>query len=150
MRGKGSRNPGVSITDMPLRNGKRQSIFRSYAFPIMDCPNFTVLTEALVLRLTFDGKRATGVEVLHAGKVLRITAGLEVGLSLGAVQSPKGLMQSGIGDASELQGLNIPPVQHLPGVGRNFQDHVAFDCVWEYQKALRPRNSMSEAFCLWK
>src|SRR4051812_12318018 len=66
---------GVSITDMPLRNGKRQSIFRSYAFPIMDSPNFTVLTQALVLRLTFDGKRATGVEVLHAGKVLRITAG---------------------------------------------------------------------------
>jgi choline dehydrogenase len=141
---------GVSITDMPIRNGKRQSIFRSYAFPVMDCPNFTVLTQALVLRLTFEGKRATGVEVLHAGKVLRLTAGREVVLSLGAMQSPKVLMQSGIGDASELQRLNIPPVQHLPGVGQNFQDHVAFDCVWEYQKPLPPRNSMSEAFCLWR
>jgi choline dehydrogenase len=30
-------------------------------------------------------------------------------------------------------------------VGRHFQDHVAFDCVWEYQTPLAPRNNMSEA-----
>ena len=40
-------------------------------------------------------------------------------------------------------------MQHLPGVGQNFQDHVAFDCVWEYREALPPRNNMSEATFFW-
>ena len=58
-------------------------------------------------------------------------------------------MQSGIGDQTTLQRLGIPVLQHLPGVGENFQDHLAFDCVWEYQEALSPRNNMSEAIFFW-
>jgi GMC oxidoreductase len=53
-------------------------------------------------------------------------------------------MQSGIGDRAELQRLGIPILQHLPGVGQNFQDHVAFDCVWEYREPLPPHNNISE------
>ena len=63
--------------------------------------------------------------------------------------APKVLMQSGIGDQTTLQRLGIPVLQHLPGVGENFQDHLAFDCVWEYQEALSPRNNMSEAIFFW-
>ena len=71
-------------------------------------------------------------------------------LSLGATQTPKMLMQSGIGDQTALQRLGIPVVQHLPGVGQNFQDHAGFDCVWEYQEALPPRNTLAEATFFWK
>jgi choline dehydrogenase len=71
-------------------------------------------------------------------------------LSLGAIHTPKVLMQSGIGDQAELRRLGIPVVQHLPGVGQNFQDHVAFDCVWEYREVLPPRNTLSEATFFWK
>jgi choline dehydrogenase len=141
---------GASIMDVRVREGKRQSVFRSYTFPVMDQPNLTVLTHALVTRLTFEGKRATGVEMVYDGKTQRVGAGLEVVLSLGAIQTPKVLMQSGIGDQAELQHLGIPVVQHLPGVGQNFQDHVHFDCVWEYQQALPPRNNMGEATFFWK
>jgi len=122
---------GASIIDLRVRNGKRQSVFRSYAFPIMDKPNLTVLTRALVTRLTFEGKRVTGVEIEHQGTVRRIGALSEVILSLGAIHTPKLLMQSGIGDEHELNGVGIPIVEHLPGVGQNFQDHVGFNCVWE-------------------
>lgn len=59
-------------------------------------------------------------------------------------------MQSGVGDELELQTVGIPVVQHLPGVGQNLQDHVAFDCVWEFEDMLPPRNSMCEAFVLGK
>jgi len=104
----------------------------------MDRPNLAVVTQALVTRLTFDGKRVTGVEIALHGATRRIGAGSEVILSLGAIQTPKVLMQSGIGDQDELHGMGIPVVQHLPGVGRNFQDHVGFDCVWENRK---PHNS---------
>jgi choline dehydrogenase len=59
-------------------------------------------------------------------------------------------MLSGIGDQAELQRLGIPAVQHLPGVGENFQDHVGFGCVWEYPQSSRPRNNMAEATYFWK
>jgi choline dehydrogenase-like flavoprotein len=128
---------GASIIDLRVREGKRQSVFRSYIFPIMDKPNLTVLTRALVTRLTFDGKRVTGVEIDHQGAIRRIGARSEVILSLGAIHTPKVLMQSGIGDERELHRVGIPIVQHLPGVGQNFQDHVGFNCVWENEEPRR-------------
>jgi len=141
---------GASILDLRVRDGKRQSVFRSYTFPYMDRSNLTVLTHALVTRITFEGKRATGVEYLYNGKVYRISAGHEVVLSLGAIHTPKVLMQSGIGDQAELQRLGISVVQHLPGVGQNFQDHFGISCIWEYQQPLAPRNNAGEATFFWK
>ena len=141
---------GASITEMRARNGRRESVFRSYTFPYMDRPNLTVLTHALVTRITFDGTRAAGIEMLYQGKAHRIRAGCEVVLSLGAIHTAKVLLQSGIGDQEELQRFGIPIVQHLPGVGQNFQDHVALGCIWEYPEPLAPHNTGSEATLFWK
>jgi hypothetical protein len=47
-------------------------------------------THALVTRITFDGTRATGVEIVYEGKTHRIRSGREVVLSLGAIHTPKG------------------------------------------------------------
>jgi choline dehydrogenase len=146
MEGEG----GASIMDLRVRDGMRQSVFRSYVFPYMDRPNLTVLCHALVTRLVMSGKRASGVEIVHDGKVQRIAAGVEVVLSLGAIHTPKVLMLSGIGDQAELQRLGIPCVQHLAGVGQNFQDHVGFGCIWEYPQPLPPRNNMGGATFFWK
>src|ERR1700694_729404 len=136
---------GASIMDLRVRNGYRQSVFRSYVFPYTDRPNLTVLTGALVTRVTFDHIRATGVEFSHDGNIHRVGAGSEVVLSLGAIHTPKLLLQSGIGDQDELQRHGIPVIQHLPGVGQNLQDHPGFGCVWEYQQPLPPRNTGVEA-----
>src|SRR6201987_4046169 len=141
---------GASIIDVNVRDGKRLSVFRSYVFPYMDRPNLTVLTHALVAKLTLEGKRASGVEIAFDGKIQRITAGREVVLSLGAMHTPKVLMLSWIGDEAELRRLGIPVIQHLPGVGQNFQDHFAVGCVWEYQQLLAPRNNGAEATFFWK
>jgi choline dehydrogenase len=141
---------GASIMDVRVRDGMRQSVFRSYTFPYMDRPNLTVLCHAMVTRLVMSGKQASGVEIVHDGKVRRIAAGVEVVLSLGAIHTPKVLMLSGIGDQTELQRLGIPVVQHLPGVGQNFQDHVGFGCVFESPQPLAPRNNMCEATFFWK
>src|SRR5258707_1610553 len=69
---------GCSFLDVRLRDGKRQSVFRSYTFPYMDRPNLTVLTHVLVTRITLEGKRATGVECIYNGKTHRIRAEFEV------------------------------------------------------------------------
>jgi choline dehydrogenase len=60
-----------------------------------------------------------------------MVAAAEVVLAMGAMHTPKVLMLSGIGGQQSLRAQGIPVIQHLPGVGRNFQNHVGFCCVWE-------------------
>ena len=127
---------GASVADMRIRDGKRQSVFRAYVFPHMDQPNLTVLPHALVTRLTFEGNLTTGVEISYEGSTRRIRAGREVILSLGAIHTPKVLLQSGVGDQAELRRLGIPVVQDLPGVGQGFQDQPAFSCLWDCSESL--------------
>jgi choline dehydrogenase len=136
---------GAAITDIRARAGRRQSVFGTYIAPVLEQGNLSVMPAALVTRVTFDRTRATGVEVLHDGRLQRITAGTEVILSLGAIHTPKVLMHSGVGAEAELRRVGIPLNQHLPGVGQNLQDHPGFDCVWEYPEPLAPRNNASEA-----
>ena len=141
---------GCSLTERLIRDGRRLSVFRSYTFPFMDRANLTVLTQAIITRIMLEGKRANGVEVAHDGKVFRIGAILEVVLSLGAINTPKVLMQSGIGNQVDLQRLGIPVVQHLPGVGENFQDHpLILGCVWEHQQS-KAVTQEEQAVIFWK
>jgi len=51
-------------------------------------------------------------------------------VSSGVVDSPKLLMLSGIGPADQLKTLGIPVVADVPGVGRNFQDHLKLSVRW--------------------
>ena len=142
---------GSSLMDAIIENARRHSIFRSYVFPYMDRPNLTVLSQALVTSLILDRKRATGVKVAVGENVCSCTVRLEVVLSLGAINTPRLLMQSGIGDEAELGRLGIPVVQHLPAVGRNFQDHFLIaSCLWEYPEPFAPCNNATEEVTFWK
>jgi choline dehydrogenase len=141
---------GGAVTNVCIRDGKRQSVYRAYVHPYLDRPNLTVLTRALVTRLTIEGNTATGVEFLRDGSLQRVNASREIILSLGAIHTPKLLMQSGIGDEAELKRVGIPLIQHLPGVGRNLQDHFMAPCVWEAHEPIAPRNNMGEATAIWK
>ena len=141
---------GAAINDLRIRHGKRLSVFRSYTYQKMAQPNLTVLTGALVSRLTFEGSEVTGVEVILDGRKRLFGATREVILSLGAVNTPKVLMQSGIGPEQELKRHGIALRQHLPGVGQNHQDHVSFGCIWEYAQPQQVGNGGSEATLYWK
>jgi choline dehydrogenase len=141
---------GCAFIDETVREARRQSIFRSYAYPIMDQPNLTVLTGTLVARIQFSGCRATGIEFLYDGKTHRAEATCEVVLSLGAIQTPKLLMQSGIGDEAELTNAGITVLHALSGVGRNLHDHVSFGCVWENVGIPSPKIPRSQTSCFWK
>ena len=141
---------GCALVDETVRDGKRQSIFRSHLFPLMAQPNVTVLTGALVTRIRFEGTRAAGVEFRYQGKGLRADATGEVVLSLGAIHTPKLLMQSGIGDEEELQGMGIPVLQVLPSVGRYLHDHLSFSCIWENTDRIPPSVPRSQTEIFWK
>jgi choline dehydrogenase len=137
---------GGAITNVRIRDGRRLNIPSSYLYPVMDRVNLTVLTGAYVNRLTIKGNTVTGIEFEWRNEVRKIKASSEVVLSAGAIQTPKLLMLSGIGDRAELDRFDIAPVSHLPGVGRNFQDHpVIGGGLWEAPGPLPTRNNASEA-----
>jgi len=70
--------------------------------------------------LLFEGRRCTGVEYYRNGKLERIGATREVVVCAGAIDSPKLLLLSGIGNSDRLAALGIPVVVDLPGSARIF------------------------------
>ena len=115
---------GVAPNQLNVYRGRRQSPAVSFLRPALKRPNLRVETERLGLRILFEGRRATGVVVRGPdGQEETYTARREVILAAGAIESPKMLMLSGIGDGAALQGLGIETRVNAPEVGRNLQDH---------------------------
>ncbi|KWH31879.1 GMC family oxidoreductase [Burkholderia stagnalis] len=123
----GAQQEGIGIYQVTQKQGERWSAARAYLLPYIGRrSNLTVETHAQVRRILFEGRRAVGVEVLQNGTVRTLRARREVLLAAGAFQTPQLLMLSGVGPMHELARFGIQTVQHLPGVGRNLQDHPDF------------------------
>ena len=117
----GEDSEGMSLRQLSIRGGIRETTARALLYPAMGRHNLTVLTDLRVTRVVLEGRRAVGVE---AGQRM-IRARREVVLAAGAIQSPQVLLLSGIGDAEHLADVGVPLRHHLPGVGRNLHDHMA-------------------------
>jgi choline dehydrogenase-like flavoprotein len=115
---------GIGAYQVTHKNGERHSAAKAYLTPNLGRRNLTVFTEAHTTRVLFEGKRATGVEFLRAGRLQRIGANHEVLMAAGALQTPQILMLSGVGPAAELGKHGIGVVHDLPGVGQNLHDHL--------------------------
>jgi choline dehydrogenase len=123
---------GVSYLQMSINNGRRCSTAVGYLHPARARPNLQVLTDTLVTRVISAGNRVTGVAFRSTAAKDRnnndaeqtANAAREVILCGGAINSPQLLELSGIGNSKVLQQAGIKPVQHLPGVGENLQDHI--------------------------
>jgi choline dehydrogenase len=132
----GAQFEGAGVYDINTRNGQRDSSCAAYLRPAMKRTNLVVETDALVERVLFDAnKTAIGVSVLVRGHRQDFRARREVILSAGAVETPKLLQCSGIGEAALLGKHQIPVVHDAPAVGRNLQDHL---CASYYFEASRP------------
>ncbi|MBX3661923.1 MAG: GMC family oxidoreductase N-terminal domain-containing protein [Burkholderiales bacterium] len=128
-------NFGVSRFEVTQKNGRRWSAARAFLDPVKARPNLRILTGALVHRVVFEGRRATGIEFSRGGAVERLRARREVILSAGAIGSPQILQLSGIGPGALLQQLGIPVLNDLP-VGENLQDHLQLRLAFRVQNAL--------------
>ncbi len=116
-------NEGATLPNLNACDGIRWSVARGYLRPIMRRSNLTISTNSLAVKLGFEGKRCVSVTHLVDGVPRLTRASQEIILCAGAIDSPRLLMMSGIGDASELRRLGVPVVCNLPGVGQNLQDH---------------------------
>jgi choline dehydrogenase len=120
----GADQEGAGWIEQNIVDGHRQSAADAYIRPALeDRPNLTVMTGAVVRRLVISGGRCRGVEYILDGAPRRIEATREVVLCAGAIGSPHLMMVSGIGPADDLRRHGVDVVAHLPGVGRNLQDH---------------------------
>ncbi|MEM1164396.1 MAG: GMC family oxidoreductase N-terminal domain-containing protein, partial [Pseudomonadota bacterium] len=118
-------NPeGVGRFDATKRFGRRCSAAVAHLHPALARGNVVLVTRAEVDRLVFDGTRIAGLVFHRRGTAQTVEAG-QVILCGGAVNSPKLLMQSGIGPADALKAAEVTPKHDLPGVGQNLMDHAA-------------------------
>lgn len=118
---------GMGYQPVTTWRGERFSAARAFLDPVRRRPNLSIRTGARVERVLFDARRACGV-VLD-GQAVACRG--EVILSAGAVESPKLLELSGIGDAARLSALGIDVLVHSPHVGENLREHRYVAVDWE-------------------
>jgi choline dehydrogenase len=117
-------NFGCAYFQMNQKRGRRWSATNAFLRPVLHRQNLSVVTGAQVSRIRMEGREAKGVEFIHRRQELFAAAKAETILAAGAIGSPQLLQLSGIGPARLLQGLDVPVVHDLPGVGENLHDHL--------------------------
>ncbi|PVY76822.1 choline dehydrogenase-like flavoprotein [Tamilnaduibacter salinus] len=117
---------GVGRFQVTQKDGERWSTASAYLDPVRERSNLTILTDAHVEKVRFEGHRAVGVTVHRNGQTESLDARREVILSAGAFQSPQLLMLSGVGPREEMERQGLAVHHELPGVGQNLQDHIDY------------------------
>jgi choline dehydrogenase len=143
----GPMRPGAGYINMNIAaDGSRVSAARAFLRPNLGRPNITLLLNANVTKVVFDGDRATGVQIVTRDSIRNVRAAREVILAAGTIHSAQVLMLSGIGNAEELQKLGIAAIANLRGVGQNLQDHVIVSgVVYKYRGKMPDRPVDSNA-----
>ncbi|EAZ81858.1 choline dehydrogenase [Algoriphagus machipongonensis] len=129
----GYQQEGFGKFDQTIYNSRRLNAARAYIHPVKHRKNLHVETQATVMRVLFEGKKAVGVEYKQGGKIKQVY-GKEIISCGGAINSPQLLQLSGVGDAAHLKSLGIPVVHDLPGVGEDLQDHLEVYVQWAAKK----------------
>lgn len=132
----GYRQEGFGYFDSNIENGNRASSAYAYLRQARHRPNLRIVTGAEVFRITTKGSRATGVEANVGGYPQLFTADVEVLICAGAINSPKILLQSGIGPADHLRKQGVHVALDHPEVGENLQDHVEVQLQYRCPKGL--------------
>lgn len=129
---------GVSHYPINSVNGVRVSTNDCYLEPARARPNLTIIGDAQVDRILFDGVRATGVRAIIDGQTREFSA-RETLVAAGAVHSPTILTRSGIGPAANLTAHGISVLKELP-VGQNLVEHSG---IW-LGVALKPEHQVPD------
>lgn len=128
----GASTHGATVPEFTVCGDRRHSAADGYLAPVAGRPNLEVRCATLAVGLEFAGERCVGVRVRPSASgpsatdaaaseyVLRAERG--VVLALGALETPRLLMLSGIGPADHLRDHGIAVRADLP-VGDRLADH---------------------------
>jgi len=139
-------NEGCGYFLVNQTRGVRLNTSRAFLKPVLNRANLTVMTEAQVKRLTFDGRRCTGVEVIRGGADKHIGARIETILAAGSIGSPQIMQLSGVGPSALLQEHGIPVLHEMPGVGENLQDHLQLRMAFKVQNVVTLNQRVHSVF----
>lgn len=117
------RDGGIGYQPSTRWQNQRFSSSRSFLDGARSRPNLHIATETEVLRVEFDGRRASGVRIRDKTGERSVMAAREIIISAGAIQTPLLLQKSGIGPGALSLSLGIPVVVDAPEVGRNLREH---------------------------
>ncbi|MBV9490485.1 MAG: GMC family oxidoreductase N-terminal domain-containing protein [Verrucomicrobia bacterium] len=134
----GPQMEGAGWHHVNVKDGRRHSMDVAYLQPAAGRRNLTLQQGAQATRLRFTGRRCAGVEYVSNGQQRVALAAREVIVAGGAIETPKFLMLSGIGDGNQLSSLGIRPLVELPGVGANFHNHVLVPVVCTAKREVPP------------
>ncbi|WP_282440585.1 GMC family oxidoreductase [Brucella pituitosa] len=131
----GGDNEGSGYFEVNQKGGVRWNTTKAFLRPALKRPNLRVIIDAEVEGLEINGKSAAGVRFRKNGQSCIATAKGEITLSAGAINSPKILELSGIGNPDILKNSGITPKHALSGVGENLQDHLQIRTVFRIEGA---------------
>ncbi|MDA9060259.1 GMC family oxidoreductase N-terminal domain-containing protein [Candidatus Thioglobus sp.] len=115
---------GLGIYKVNQDKGTRVNSYRAFIKPIVSRANLTIMTHARVQSIEVEGDIAKSLKLQVNGIDKELYCNKEVLLSAGAIESPRILLSSGIGNREELEKAGISCHHHVPGVGENLQDHL--------------------------
>ena len=119
----GQKQEGFGPMEQTTHNGERWSSAKAYLRPALKTGRVQLI-KGLAEKIEIKEGRAHGVRARIKGVSQVISANVEVIIAASAINSPKLLMLSGIGDADHLNAHGISVVADRKGVGQNLQDHL--------------------------
>ncbi len=129
----GARQLGTGYVQTTTRKGWRWSTAAGYLRGPAKA-NIDIKLRAMVERILFTDKRATGIAWSDASGPHMAKARREVIVCAGAFNSPQLLEISGIGKPELLKERGVNPFHDLPGVGENLQDHFGIGAEYRSTK----------------
>ena len=115
---------GLGIYRVNQAKGTRVNAYRAFIEPIVSRANLTIMTHARVQSIEMEGDIAKSLKLQVNGVDKELYCNKEVVLCAGAIESPRILLSSGIGNKEELEAEGITCQHNVPGVGENLQDHL--------------------------
>jgi choline oxidase len=138
----GIQRAGAGWFDINKRGILRDSSSVAYLHPLSQWGStLTFYLNQYITRILVENGRAVGVQTAEGP----IYAEREVIVACGAFDSPKLLLNSGIGPAEHLRSVGVPVVHDLPGVGEHLLDHPEGVVNWELSRPMPP-----EAINFWE
>jgi choline dehydrogenase len=137
----GTSQEGIAYAQLTQRLGLRWSAADAFINPLLKKDNFALLPNAHVDRIECNRGVATGVWVTTSGQPPRLVSAGQIVICAGAINTPKLLMLSGIGDPALLREHNIKVVVDSPEVGQNLREHPVIRLVY---KTRIPSNNLTE------
>ncbi|POM81453.1 Choline dehydrogenase [Phytophthora palmivora] len=133
---------GAGYYHFNTRDGVRESAAKAFLGPILDSDtaqstrsNFRLMLDTTVTKIGINDENVTeGVEVRYGNgtvQLIRLAEHGEVIVTAGAINTPKILMLSGLGNRDTLKKAGLPLTKHLPRVGMNLQDHPVVGMIFE-------------------